>query len=201
MNTGHMITKYIEGKKWSKEDVTTSENIGRIAETLRKVHSLPPIPYYFSPYKDIEDRIRFANQNNLDLPDYLDKLLVKLNLIKQERERNKQLYIGLCHNDPFPNNFLDDGSVRLIDWEYGGMGDIFFYLASACLFYSTAEKEQFLQHYFGQCDNAKLESLEQMFFVVSFWNSMWAILQTKLLDSKHDYKTMAEQIFLHMKEA
>lgn len=198
-DTGNMITKYIEGKKWSSEDVSTPENIRRIAVTLKKVHNLPPVQYNFSPYKDIEDRLQFANHHNLELPDYLGKLLDKLNLIKQDREKNKQLYLGLCHNDPFPNNFLDDGTVRLIDWEYGGMGDIFFDLASACMFYSQVQKEEFLKHYFGQCDKVKMQSLDQMSFVVSFWNSMWAVLQTKLSNSEHDYKVMAQQMFSHMK--
>jgi thiamine kinase-like enzyme len=199
--TGNMITKYIEGKKWSNEDAATSENISRIADTLRKVHHLSPIPYEFCPYKDIENRIQFSNKNNLELPDYLDQLLHKLYAIKQEREKNKQEHFGLCHNDPFPNNFIDDGTVRLLDWEYTGMGDIFFDLSSACMFYSQAQKEEFLQQYFGQYDIGMLKSLEQMTFVVSFWNALWAVLQTEIPEVEHDYKTMAQQIFRHMKES
>lgn len=199
-DTGNMITKYIEGKKWGNEDVSISTNIRRIVETLKKVHNLPPVPYHFSPYKDIMERIQFAKHNNLELPDYLDKLLDKLNFIKRQREKNLQSYLGLCHNDPFPNNFLDDGTVRLIDWEYGGMGDIFFDLSSACMFYSQDQKEEFLQHYFGQCDKDKMEGLEQMTFVVSFWNSMWAVLQSKLSSGTYDYKTMAQQMFSNMKK-
>lgn len=200
VETGNMITRYIDGRKWSNEDFETTENIMRVAATLKKVHRLPTIPYEFSPYKDIEDRIQFAIQNHLELPDYLDDLIEKLYTIKQERETNEQLYRGLCHNDPFSNNFLDDGTVRLIDWEYAGMGDIFFDLSSVCMSFSPAKKEEFAQIYFGQCDEDKLNSLEQMSFVVLFWNSMWAVLQTQANESNVDYKKMAEQMFLHMKK-
>lgn len=198
--TGNMITKFIDGRKWTNEDVGTTETMKRIAHTLRKVHSLTAIPYEFSPYKDIEDRIQFAIQNHLELPDYLDKLTEKLYAIKEEREQYKQLYIGLCHNDPFPNNFLDDGTVRLIDWEYAGMGDIFFDLSCACVSYSPAMKEDFLRHYFGQCDLDTLKGLEQMSFVVTFWNAMWAVLQTQVNELNDDYKKMAEHMFLQLKQ-
>src|SRR5207253_3111611 len=33
----------------------------------------------------------------------------------------------LCHNDLLNANFIDDGvSIRIVDWEYAGMGDRFF---------------------------------------------------------------------------
>ena len=36
-----------------------------------------------------------------------------------------------CHNDLLNANFIDDGRrVRIVDWEYAGMGDVFFDLAN-----------------------------------------------------------------------
>ena len=36
-----------------------------------------------------------------------------------------------CHNDLLTANFLDDGTrLRILDWEYAGMGDRFFDLAN-----------------------------------------------------------------------
>ena len=36
-----------------------------------------------------------------------------------------------CHNDLLTANFIDDGSrIRIVDWEYAGMGDVFFDLAN-----------------------------------------------------------------------
>lgn len=199
-DSGNMITKYIDGMKWSNKDTSIPENIRRIAETMKKVHSLSPIPYVFSPYKDIENRIQLAVGSNLELPDFLSRLLEKLNYIKIERDRFNQEFIGLCHNDPFPNNFLDDGYVRLLDWEYAGMGDIFFDLSSICMFYSQKEKEEFLQHYFGDYDIIKMKSLEQMTYVVTFWNAMWAVIQTGLPRMEYDYKEMAKSMFLNMEK-
>lgn len=200
IETGNMITKLINGKKWSNEDASTKENIIRIADTMKKIHGLPPIPYNFSPYKDIEDRIQFAKQNNLFLPDNLQTLFSKLNEIKKERLQKSNESTGLCHNDPFPNNFIDDKTVRLIDWEFAGMGDVYFDLASICICYSPEKKVDFLEHYFGQYDEEKQSSLEKMTFVVMFWNAMWAVLQTSLRDSQHDYGAMAKGMFKRMED-
>jgi len=198
--TGDMITRFIDGRKWNNEDVSTRENITRIVDMIKRIHKLPTIPYEFSPYKDIEDRIHYAVQNKLFLPDDLNLFLVKLNKVKMEREMKSSECIGLCHNDPFSNNFIDDGAVRLIDWEFAGMGDVYFDLASLCIFYSPKDKEYLLEHYFGQCDEEKLYDLKQMTFVVTFWNAMWAVLQTKLSSSPHDYESMAKGMFISMKD-
>jgi thiamine kinase-like enzyme len=197
--TGDMITKFIAGKKWTNEDTTEKINLSRIADTMKKIHQLPSIPYCFSPYRDIEDRIQFAIRNNLALPDCLQELLDRLHAIEKERQTNQNKLTGLCHNDPFSNNFIEDESVRLIDWEFAGMGDIYFDLASICMFYPPETKALFLENYFGYCDEKKLEALEQMTFVVAFWNAMWAVIQAKLSASPHDYEAMANGIFMNMK--
>ena len=36
-----------------------------------------------------------------------------------------------CHNDLLNANFIDDGTrIRIVDWEYAGMGDPFFDLGN-----------------------------------------------------------------------
>lgn len=135
----------------------------------------------------------------------------KLHSIQQIRESDGQVQIGLCHNDPFPNNFLDDGNVRLIDWEYAGMGDIMFDLSCVCSGYSRSQSEDFLTQYFGHYDTDIQHSLEQMNYVVTFWNAMWAVLQTQ--DDQHtepamtvqdtesavNYRSIADELFAELR--
>lgn len=199
-DTGNMVTVYIEGKKWSYEDVVVPANLLRLADTLKRVHRLPPVLFEFSPYRDIEDRINYAKQHNMELPEFINELLDKMHSIKNARDEKKQFYTGLCHNDPFPNNFLDDGSLRLIDWEYAGMGDIFFDLSIVCMPYTRSQKEEFLRNYFGYCDEEKMDGLEKMGFIVAFWNAMWAMLQAGAANTGNDYSIMARQMFVSLKE-
>lgn len=71
----------------------------------------------FSPYRDIRERLEFAASRGAELPRELPLYRRKLAGIEEERRQSAQ--IAFCHNDPFPNNFIDDGTVRLIDWEGG----------------------------------------------------------------------------------
>ncbi len=195
IQTGNMITRYINGAKWEDKDTALPENLKRIADVMKRIHKLPAISFSFSPYKDIYNRIDFAHKNNLELPEDIENLVFKMEHIQKERQQKQGSYLGLCHNDPFPNNFLDTSTLRLIDWEYSGMGDIFFDLAIICIPYTKEQKEEFLIHYFGECDTEKLAGLEQMAYVVTLWNALWAVLQRKLSDGDADYKGIADYLF------
>lgn len=191
----YMITKYIDGLKWSDEDMKIPSNIKKVGNLIKKVHNGKGISYEFSPYRDIENRVNFAKENHLDLPDNVEDLLVKLHKIEEVRELDNSIQIGLCHNDPFSNNYIDDGNLRLIDWEYAGMGDIYFDLACICMPLSDAERDLFLTEYFGEWDEKEVAGIEQMAYVAYFWNAMWAVVQSRLKDTEQDYKAIAKYLF------
>lgn len=197
VETGNMVTKYIDGVKWKAEDTKELENMERIVSVMKKVHELPEIPYHFSPYKDINYRIEYARKNNLYLPADIEILVAGMKEIQRERKKYEALYTGLCHNDPFPNNYLDDGTLRLIDWEYSGMGDIFFDLAIICMPFRKEQKEEFLMKYFGDCNEENLSALKQMEYIVTLWNAMWAVMQLRLSQGEGsvNYKDISDYLF------
>ncbi len=197
--TGNMITRFIEGEKWADKDVAVPDNMRKIAETFRKIHALPLIEKRFDPYNDIENRISTARERNLPLPDDLGELMARMKRIRAARMCKAETHTGLCHNDPFPNNFLHDGTVRVLDWEYAGTGDIFFDLACLCHSFSDEESECFLGMYFQPHMPEHTESLKEMKYIVQFWNAMWAVLQIGSGDSGFDYANLAGLIFEGMR--
>ena len=47
-----------------------------------------------------------------------------------------------CHNDLLTANFIDDGSrIRIVDWEYAGMGDVYFDLANFAVNNDLSDEE------------------------------------------------------------
>ena len=58
-----------------------------------------------------------------------------------------------CHNDLLPANFLlTDGRVRIVDWEYAGMGDRFFDLGNLAVNNELDDRttsERLIAAYFG----------------------------------------------------
>jgi len=106
------------------------------------------------------------------------------------------------HNDLFVGNLLDDGAIRIVDWEFAAMGDVFFDLGSLVLAYSTsgltAELRDFiLECYLGEVRNRDRAHLEQMTFMVLLCTVMWALVHHTLiragrLERTHDYDYLSE---------
>ena len=47
-----------------------------------------------------------------------------------------------CHNDLLNANFIDDGArIRIVDWEYAGMGDPFFDLGNFSINHELTPEE------------------------------------------------------------
>jgi thiamine kinase-like enzyme len=192
---GHMITRFVEGHEWSVDEFKTPAVIRRVAETIKRVHTLPAISGVFSPYRDIEKRLQVAQERGVPLPDHMDRCLDKMYAIERQRASVPQVF---CHNDPFPNNFLDAGRVLLLDWEFAGMGDPFYDLASACHFFAPEQKALLLECYFGEATADAIETLELMWFIVAFWNGAWALLQIGNPHSEFDYRRMVQNVFGRM---
>jgi len=65
---------------------------------------------------------------------------------------------ALCHNDLMAANFIDDGEIRIIDWEHAGLGAPLFDLANLAsnnAFADELEREM-LENYFGAPPDAAL---------------------------------------------
>ena len=194
---GHLVTRFIEGgREWTIDEFKDPAVIRRVAETMIQVHNLPPIAGQFSPYRDIEQRLEVVRARGITLSRQIDRLLEKMRQI--ERQRAMAPLIGLCHNDPFHNNFIDDGRVRLLDWEFAGMGDVFYDLASVGHFFAAEQSAYLLECYFGQVTNSAAQILYDMWFIVAFWNATWALLQIGHPHADFDYAAMAEHVFSRM---
>ncbi len=65
-------------------------------------------------------------------------------------DRYQKEYV-LCHNDLNPQNIFFAEDAKLIDFEYAGINDRYFDLASVCveLTLSVEHEEEFLNYYFG----------------------------------------------------
>jgi thiamine kinase-like enzyme len=85
-----------------------------------------------------------------------------------------------CHNDLLNANFIDDGArIRIIDWEYAGMGDPFFDLGNFSINHELTDAEDriLLEAYDGRVQPARLARLTLMRVVSDFREAMWGVLQ------------------------
>ena len=115
----------------------------------------------------------------VSLPHDFEKFREKVRLIEQEQARDTYPWERLCHNDLFCVNVLDDGEIRFIDWEFSGVGDIYYDLATLTYAYDSLDtlprdlQEFMLASYFGDVTEKHWMRLEGMQYMLLFFTAMW----------------------------
>jgi thiamine kinase-like enzyme len=180
---GHLVTRLIAGRHWTVEEYRTPANIQRMARAVKRLHSLPAIRGSFSPFRHVESYVNQAKAFDVSLPKDLEIYLNKMRAIESSQRQDTSAWRRFCHNDLFSVNFLDDGSIRIVDWEFAGMGDMYYDLATLVYAYDSdgplsPEREAYLlECYFGLVTPAHHSRLEGMKFMLLFFTAMWGLLQ------------------------
>ncbi|HEY3182734.1 MAG TPA: phosphotransferase [Gaiellaceae bacterium] len=181
---GYLVTRYIEGEV-GKVDVA------RAGATLRRVHDTLPIPGRFNAFRVVEAYASIATARGVRVPPaYTDAKDVADRI-----EARPRLYRRCpCHNDLLNANFIDDGErLRIVDWEYAGMGDPYFDLANFAVNHELDEDgEEALLRAYGDDDR---DTLVLMRFMSDFREAMWGVVQQAISELDFDFRTYASDHF------
>ena len=122
-----LVTRFIEGRPLSTEELGEPAMLGRFATALRSIHdSGEQLPATFSPFRVVETYAATSRARGADVPAAYDAALEHSTSIEAALHGPEHEPVP-CHNDLLPANLLYDGAgVRMIDWEYAGMGDRYF---------------------------------------------------------------------------
>lgn len=192
-SSGDMICQWINGTMPTLIDFKDSEFLSRLSKTLKKLHNLN-CNKFFNPFNHIRERVNICRNLNLPLPESVDILLNKLNILEIKLKKNELL--GLCHNDLNASNIiLFQDNLYFVDYEYSSMGDIFFDLATISWFFNEDSRKAFLLEYFGYFSNEDYKKLLDYLFIVKFYNATWSLLKSTQSNSDYDYLTGAKMIF------
>jgi thiamine kinase-like enzyme len=192
---GYLVTRFIEGQVLPVEEVRRPEMLRQIAQTLRRVHDGSPFPTRFDSFRVVETYLATARERGVQAPPEYERTKQTANAI--ERARGDQPRHP-CHNDLLNANFIAaDGDVRIVDWEYAGMGDRFFDLANFSINHelSDAENEELLTAYFGELRLQDLAALRLMRFMSDFREAMWGVVQQGLSELDFDFAGYADEHF------
>ena len=194
---GWLVTRFIDGRPIPPDVMRRPETIRRVAGALRKFHDAAPIPGRFDAHAVVEEYRREAERHGVDIP----RAYASAHSTSERigRARGPQAPAP-CHNDLLNANFLDDGAIRIVDWEYAGMGDRFFDLANLSVNheFGGAEDEALLEAYFGEPTSARVAALGMMKFMSDFREAMWGVLQSGISELDFDFDGYASKHFERM---
>jgi thiamine kinase-like enzyme len=189
-----LITRFIFGTAITPESAAQPEVLPRIAESMKRYHAGPDFPGTFSPFDTVRSYHSLALENGVSFPETLPKAFGLMQQIEQALATSGTKYIRPCHNDLLASNFIDDGhTIRILDWEYAGMGDLFFDLGNFAVNQSLNEEQckLLLLHYFGEVKPAHLAHLHLMRLGSDLRESFWGFLQLGISELDFDYKEYA----------
>lgn len=171
---GILVTRYL-GPTSSERDVHADENIERLARLLRRLHSLdvPGGVRAVDLASTVRGYLRTLDergmQSGLTLPalrDCADETAMQL---------RKGSTACLCHNDVHHLNVVGGENLRLIDWEYAGVGEPMFDLASVCVYhrYRRSQRERLLAAYSASSAAVSWQRLELACWLFDYIRDLW----------------------------
>ena len=183
-----MVRRFVPGRGLTAEDIRQPEVLSRVADTLRRYHGGPIGEGSFSPFATVLSYYSLARERHVRFPDNLGSTLERLAKIELELQTGEPPCP--CHNDLLAGNFIDDGTaVRIIDWEYGGMGDRFFDLGNLAVNNGFDDEQELalLAFYFGEVHPDHLRRLRLMRLASDMREAMWGFLQAAISTLDIDY--------------
>jgi thiamine kinase-like enzyme len=194
---GYLVTRFIVGSGVSDEAVHQPDTLRRVADSLRRIHEGPAIPGLFVPFRIVEAYRALAEARGVPIPAEYELAQAIARRIELAFLTNP-VEMRPCHNDLLNANFIDDGArIRIVDWEYAGMGDPFFDLGNFSINHELTpdEDSQLLAAYDGGARPARLARLTLMRTVSDFREAMWGVLQQGISALDVDFVAYAAEHF------
>lgn len=195
---GYILSEFISGKAIPAEEIGTEENIRRVVGSMKAYHTLEYFPGSFSPFRVAEEYARTAQKFDVELPDMIDWYLDTSREIERAMYAREPLQPRPCHNDLLNGNFIDDGTrIRILDWEYAGMGDIFFDLGNFAIQHEFTDEqdEMLLRAYFTTPTDSQRAHQKLMKIMSDLREAMWAQVQLGVSKLDFDYAGYGQKYF------
>lgn len=184
---GALVSAYLEGRVLSAEVVATEDlTLERAGRLLGRVHAAEPA--FASRFEPLA--VVAAHRARLhEVPTGTDDLIARFAAMDPPPRRTP------CHNDPWPENFVDtEEGLRLLDWEYSAMGDPAWDLADLSVEADLDDRgvDRLLRAYTGgQLDAALRSRVESLVPLTDLLWGLWALVQTQDANPADDFATYA----------
>jgi thiamine kinase-like enzyme len=193
-----LVTRYLVGSPLRPEQVSEPDILADLAESLKTLHRGPRLRARFSPFRTVEAYRATAEARGVAVDDRYDRAEALVARIEPAL-RGPDHRPVTCHGDLAPTNLIYDGDrVRIVDWEYAGMGDRFFDLGNLSVNagFDEGDDEWLLTSYFNEPPTSRrFAALRLMRLVSSFRDAMWGVVQSAISPADFDFAGYADERF------
>jgi thiamine kinase-like enzyme len=210
---GHLITRWVEGRHWKAKEFRTPEHVRMLIEMVKRIHAMPPCGANFSPFRRVEAYIEAAQAYAVSFPHGFNQLIETMHTVEEKQKHDRSDWFRFCHNDLVSVNYLyceGDHTIKILDWEFAGMGDIYYDLATVVYTHDNegpipAELEDIMLNcYFNSATRQQRRRLNGMKFMLMLFTGMWGLVQHGMQSAGlipavdgFDYLEFAEYLFAH----
>lgn len=180
---GIQITRYIEGSRDMRAPgvLDDMDAVRRAGQVFHKLHTCGRKFVNEFDEKDVaQEYLDVLRSKGAPLPEGYEQAQKNAESIRQVLRDTCKERVP-CHNDPAPENLLDDGKrAYIIDWEFAGNNDPFWDLGdfSVEADFSPEQDAVFLEAYCGrtptEAETARLQLQKSLVFLL--W-TLWGVLQ------------------------
>jgi thiamine kinase-like enzyme len=198
-----LVTAFVEGPTMEAAELRRPEALAAVAAALRTIHGCEEIDARFDAFRLPEDYAAATRSRGGTVPDAYERAHAAAARIESVPAFREEPLV-LCHDDLLPANFIaTPAGIRIVDWEYAGMGSRWFDLGNFAVNneLGRAEEEDFLAAYLGTAEPgsppapADLAALRLMRLMSDFREAMWGVVQTAISDLDVDFHEYAAKHF------
>jgi thiamine kinase-like enzyme len=192
---GALVTRFVAGRSVSVEEMRSREAIARVVAALKPFHEGERIPGRFDSFQVVETYAAAAAERGVRVPVAYERAAELATRIATVRGPQP---LRPCHNDLLTANFILEGArLWIVDWEYAGMGDVFFDLANFSVNHELRpeEDDELLGLYFGERSRLDAASLTVMRFMSDLREATWGLVQQGISELDFDFADYAQRHF------
>jgi thiamine kinase-like enzyme len=192
---GCLVTRYVAGDRVTSADFGNAEVLAAVVGAIRAFHACPPLGASFSVFRTTERYLRLAADRGVEIPKPFERA--------REIADRIEIAVGSqpvepqpCHNELMGENLLWDGTrIRIVDYEFAGMGDPWFDLGdlAAANELPLPTQERLLHLYLGKVADADRARLALMAVMSDLREAAWALVQQAVSPLEVDFADHAER--------
>jgi thiamine kinase-like enzyme len=191
-----LVTRFLPGRQVEPEELREPPLLDQVAAALRAFHAGPPLPSTFDSFAIVDAYQATARAHGARIPDRFGALIDGAHAIRAALHGPEHAPVP-CHNDLLTANFIYDGErLRIVDWEYAGVGDRYFDLGNLSVNngFAEADDERLLAAYWSEpCTPRRFASLRLMRIMSDFREGMWGVVQTAISALDFDFVAYGEE--------